>query len=180
MLEIVPTLNFYVALAGIFGQLVTVGLILAFFLRSRSEVARSIVQFTGERGLLLAFLASLGASILTLFYSETIGFTPCPLCWWQRVFLYPQVVLLGMALWKKDSYVAEYSIALSVFGFFVAMYQHLLQVLPDSGLPCPATGASCSIRILFEFGYVTYPLLAATLFAFLIVVMGLVCSRRAS
>ena len=73
MLEIVPTLNFYVALAGIFGQLVTVGLILAFFLRSRSEIARSIVQFTGERGLLLAFLASLGASILTLFYSETIG-----------------------------------------------------------------------------------------------------------
>lgn len=83
-----------------------------------------------------------------------------------------------MAFWKRDLYIAEYSIALSFFGAGVALYQHVLQMIPNSGLPCPAVGSSCAQRLLFEFGYVTFPLLAFTLFSFLITLMLLVRTRR--
>lgn len=178
MLELVPATNYYISLGAILLQIATVVLFAAFILRTRIPSLDRLATWVGKRGLTIAFIVSLFASIMTLFYSEVIGFVPCPLCWWQRVFLYPQLILLGMALYKRDAYVAEYSIVLSFFGLMIALYQHILQVLPNSGLPCPAVGASCSIRVLFEFGYITFPLLAATLFAFLIVVMLIVYSRR--
>ncbi|OGG60165.1 hypothetical protein A2765_01155 [Candidatus Kaiserbacteria bacterium RIFCSPHIGHO2_01_FULL_56_24] len=133
-----------------------------------------------KRGLLIALVVSVLATILTLFYSDVLGFEPCPLCWWQRIFLFPQVILFGMAFWKKDAYIAEYSIVLSIFGFGVALYQHALQMFGEGSLPCPATGVSCAQRILFEFGYITFPMLAVTAFAFLIVLMLFVRARRTS
>lgn len=179
MIEFAAASNYYISLAAIAGQIATVGLVLAFALRSRVASFGSIVDFVGRRGILIAFAASFFASFMTLFYSEFIGFEPCPLCWWQRVFLYPQVILFGMALWKKDAYVAEYSIVFSVFGLFIALYQHAMQIFPGSNLPCPATGPSCSIRVLYEFGYITFPFLAVTIFAFLLVTMLIVRARRA-
>ena len=88
--------------------------------------------------------------------------------------------LAGLAAWKRDAYMAEYSIILSVFGGVIALYQHVLQMMPGSGLPCPATGPSCAMRILFEFGYITFPLMAFTVFAFLVIVMLFVRERRDS
>ncbi|PIR83976.1 hypothetical protein COU18_01035 [Candidatus Kaiserbacteria bacterium CG10_big_fil_rev_8_21_14_0_10_51_14] len=129
-------------------------------------------------GLWIALALTLAASALTLFYSEVVGFPPCPLCWWQRVFLYPQVVLFALALWKHDRNVTLYSIALSVLGLGFALYHHALQVLPSGTLPCPAEGAvSCAQRFIFEFGYITFPLMSASLFAFLIVLMLFVRRR---
>ncbi|MFZ2886420.1 MAG: disulfide bond formation protein B [Minisyncoccia bacterium] len=181
MLELVPAANYYSALGALLGQIVTIGLIVALVMRSRSAMFANIVEWVGSRGIFLALLISLGASVMTLFYSEVIGFAPCPLCWWQRVFLYPQVILFAMAAYKKEWYTGaaiDFSIVLSVFGFLVAVYHHLLQVVPGSGLPCPATGVSCSIRVMYEFGYITFPLLAVVLFAFLIVVMLCVRARK--
>lgn len=179
-MEFLPALNYWQALGALFLQLATIGFGAAFILRRRNALAENIIAFFTPKALWIAFVLSLFASFMTLVYSDYLGIAPCPLCWWQRIFLYPQIILFGMAAWKRDAYVAEYSIVLSIFGAGVALYQHALQVLPGSGLPCPATGASCAQRFLFEFGYITYPLMAFTLFAFLIVTMLIVRSRRAS
>lgn len=116
---------------------------------------------------------------MTLYY-ESLGFEPCPLCWWQRIFLYPQVSLFAMALWCSRYRVAaiDFSIAFSIIGGAIALYHHALQMMPGSGLPCPATGVSCAQRIFFEFDYITYPLMALSVFAFLVVVMLFVRARR--
>ena len=179
-MDLLSTFNYWQALGTVFLQLAAIGLGAAYILRRRNDPAQRIIDWFSPKMLWIAFALSLIASVLTLVYSDYLGIEPCPLCWWQRIFLYPQVVLLGMAAWKRDPYIAEYSIALSLFGAGVALYQHALQILPGSGLPCPATGASCAQRFLFEFGYITYPLMAFTLFVFLIVTMLIIRSRRVS
>lgn len=174
----VPDINYFLALGAVLGQILTIALLFIFTMRSRMPSLAGIAESIGKRGLLIGLLVSILATVIVLFYSDVLGFEPCPLCWWQRIFLFPQVILFGMAFWKKDAYIVEYSIVLSIFGFGVALYQHALQMMGEGSLPCPATGVSCAQRILFEFGYVTFPMLAVTGFAFLIVLMLFVRARR--
>lgn len=174
----VSELNYFIALGAVVLQIITIALLGAYVLRKKFSVFAGVTNMVGERGLLIGLIISFCAACLTLFYSDVLGFEPCPLCWWQRIFMFPQIVLFSMAFWKRDLYIAEYSIALSFFGAGVALYQHVLQMIPNSGLPCPAVGSSCAQRLLFEFGYVTFPLLAFTLFSFLITLMLLVRTRR--
>ncbi|KKW23172.1 MAG: putative disulfide formation protein [Candidatus Kaiserbacteria bacterium GW2011_GWB1_52_6] len=175
----VETLNYLVALVAVVLQIITVALFLAYLLRKQYTFLDDVIRPVGEWGIWIGFLTVLGAMGISLYYSEILGFEPCPLCWWIRVFMYSQAVLFAVALWRKDTNVTMYSIALSVIGFTVALYNHALQVLPSGSLPCPASGTvSCAQRIIFEFGYITFPLLGATLFAFLIIVM-LIVRRRA-
>ena len=125
-------------------------------------------------GLWAAFGFALAGTIITLYYSEYLGATPCGLCWLQRIFLYPQVVLFAIAAWRKDTSVAVYSIALSMIGAVIALYQHYLQMGGTLDvIPCPATGtaADCTARTFFEFGYITYPFMAFSLFVYLILLM---------
>ncbi len=173
------TANYLLGIGTFLLQIVTVGIILIYVLRKNPFFAR-IAALIGTWGLSIAFLATLVSSALTLYYSEVLGIEPCPLCWWQRVFLYSQVVLFALALWRRESRIALYSIVLSIFGLGFALYHHALQVLPSGTLPCPATGVSCAARFMYEFNYITYPLMAATLFAFLIVLMLFVRTRNTS
>lgn len=179
-MEILPQLNFWLALGTIVLQLCAITLLAIYTLRSRNAYCAWLSSFIQPHALWALFALSLVATFMTLVYSEYLGIEPCPLCWWQRIFLYPQVILLGMAAWKRDYYIADYAIILSVFGAGVALYHHALQMLPGSGLPCPATGVSCAQRFLFEFGYITYPLMAFSLFALIIVTMFFVRSEQTS
>jgi len=174
------TTNYIVALGVLAMQIVTVGFLAVYFLRKKLPDLEDVAKLLSGWGLLLGFLVTLGATAMTLYYSEILGIQPCGWCWVQRVFLWPQVILFGIALWKRDRSVALYSIALSALGAIVALYQHYLQMGGNSLLPCPATGAGdCAQRFLFEFGYITFPLASFSLFAFLIVLM-LFVRRKAS
>lgn len=173
----IESANYLFALGAVLLQVIGVILLVVFFLRARPVFA-GVVESVGKYGLLIGFVVSAVASAMTVYYSGVLGVDPCPLCWWQRAFLYPQVALFLLALWKRDFGIANYSIFLSVLGAGIAVYHHGLQMLPGSGLPCPASGSSCAQRILFEFGYVTYPLMALSLFGLLIVLMIIVRLRR--
>lgn len=176
---VIADLNYLLALATIATQLITVGLLVVFVMRE-NEGFRDIAASVGNIGLWAALFMSLGAAMFNVYYSDILGVEACYWCWWQRIFLYPQAILFAMALWKEKYMrtAIDASIGMSVIGAGIALYHHALQMLPGSGLPCPAVGVSCSQRILFEFGYITYPLMAFSLFAFLIIVMLFVRSRR--
>lgn len=173
--------NYLLAFGTLALKIVTVALIGAFVLRKRVPVFNDVVDSIAGKALWIAAGLSFGGMALTLYYSDVLGFEPCPLCWWQRIFLYPQVMLYGMAIWcgRYRETAIDASIALSFLGAGVALYHHALQMLPGSGLPCPATGPSCAQITFLEFGYITYPMMAFALFAFLIVTMLIARSRRA-
>lgn len=160
-------------------QLFIVLLVVLIVREWRSGRVSPVLNLVRGAGLQIAGLAALVGSGLTLLYSEVFGFLPCGLCWLQRVFLYPQVFLLAVALVKKDAKVGDYIIALSIPGFLIALYQHFIQMGGNNFLPCPATpgAVDCGKRLIFELGYITFPLMAATLFAFLITLGWLLRQR---
>lgn len=115
---------------------------------------------------LLIFLFSTGAIVLTLVMEYAGALPPCVLCWWQRIFMYPIAIISGIAIIKNTdvSEVADYVLALSFFGAAVALYQHLLQMLPTGSLiPCDAAN-ECAVRSVFELGYITIPWMALSVF----------------
>ncbi len=180
MLIPTPLLNTLLALGAILLQLCSLALIVLLF-RERAEET-PVGNFLGRYGLFLAFLVVLAGTALSLYYSEVVGYPPCGLCWLQRIFLYPQAVLLAYAAWKRDFGIAPYVVLLSAFGGAIALYQHALQMgwVLDV-LPCPASPelADCAQRLVFEFDYITIPLMSFTSFVFVALVMLFVRKRTA-
>ncbi|MEK7067519.1 MAG: disulfide bond formation protein B, partial [Patescibacteria group bacterium] len=77
------------------------------------KINRAIDWFS-QQGIKFAFIIALLATLGSLFYSEVAGFEPCKLCWYQRIFMYPQVLLWGIAWWKKDKHIADYAVSLAL------------------------------------------------------------------
>jgi disulfide bond formation protein DsbB len=114
----------------------------------------------------LGFFVALGGLFLTLFYSQYLGYAPCELCWYQRVFLYPQVFLFGYAWYKNDRAVLPYTLLLSVIGGLIALYHHALQMGYDLMKPCSSApfAVDCAKPSFIEFGFVSFPFMAVVLF----------------
>ena len=125
-------------------------------------------NFVSSNGLIFALIISVIATLGSLIYSEIIGLPPCDLCWYQRALLYPQVVILAVALVKKNRDIFDYVIGLNIIGIIIAGYQYVMQMINYSG-PCPigAGGVNCFTKDVFEFGYITLPLMSVSVFALL-------------
>ena len=172
------SINYTLALGTLALQIAGAAFLAVFLLRKRIADLEDVAALMGKWGLWIALAVTSGASAIALVHEHLYGLPPCPLCWWQRIFIFPQIVLFVVALYKGDTRIADYSIALSVIGLGIALYHHALQMFPAGFLPCPAEGVSCAQIFFLEFGYITYPMMAVTLFAFLIVLMFFV--RRPS
>lgn len=127
-------------------------------------VNKSLLQWVSRHSLHLGLLISLSAIAGSLYYSNVVGFPPCDLCWWQRVFIYPALPLFAVALWKKDFGVFKYITALAAIASLISIYHLFVQMGGNSILPCSAS-ASCDRLYVYEFGYVTIPAMALTVSA---------------
>jgi disulfide bond formation protein DsbB len=125
---------------------------------------------------LLAATATTGS----LFFSSVMDLTPCLLCWYQRIALFPLVLILAVGLFPFDARVVRYAIPLALAGWVVAGYHNLvyLGVIPENLQPC-SQGVSCSERNLNLFGFVSIPLLSLVAFSTIIALL-LVLRRRSS
>lgn len=131
-----------------------------------------LIKILSRNGLLLAFFISLIATLGSLFYSEIAGFDPCRLCWYQRIFMYPQVILLGVAYLRKDFKIIPYSVYLSLVGMGIALYHNYIYYIRTSSSFC-GVADDCIKRYIFEFGYITIPIMAVTAFFLIIVLLAL-------
>lgn len=119
-----------------------------------------------EWGLLFAaWLVAAGATAGSLFFSYVMGFAPCVLCWYQRIFLFPLVVILGVGLFPTDRRVVRYALPLAVLGWLVAAYHNLVYagIVPESLQPC-ARGISCTEQYIELFGVLSIPMLSLLAF----------------
>ncbi|MGG7621911.1 disulfide oxidoreductase [Robertmurraya sp. GLU-23] len=125
-----------------------------------------------ENLLFLAFAAALLAMFGSLYFSEIRQYEPCELCWYQRIVMYPFVVLLGIATVKKDYGIAFYTMILSAVGGMISLYHYGLQKVSFLADTAPACGrVPCTGQYINWLGFITIPFLALT--AFIIV---FVCS----
>jgi len=165
----VSTVNLILSLLTIVGQVIIGALVILLLIRNEK-----FVGFFGKNAVLFSFIVALIATFGSLFYSEVAGFEPCKLCWFQRIFMYPQTILLAIALWKKNGMLTVYnSLVLSIIGAAIAGYHYLLQIGVGPEIPCSAVGysAACSQRFVMQFGYITIPMMAFTAFAIILLLM---------
>jgi disulfide bond formation protein DsbB len=171
-MTLVSFVNQILAILTVLGQIAIVGL-LFYILTER----KTILAWFGKNAILFSFIVALIATLGSLFYSEIAGYEPCKLCWFQRILMYPQAIILGTALLKRDKSVFNYSIILSAIGAAIAGYHYLLQIGVAPELPCSAVGfsAACSQRFVMKFGYITIPMMALT--AFLLIAIMAVAGK---
>lgn len=115
--------------------------------------------------LLLAWLLALGATAAALFIGEVMGMTPCVLCWYQRIAMFPLVIVLGIACYSADRRGAVYAMPLALAGTALASYHTLLVAgwIPRAWVPCSA-GASCSDQKLEILNGIQIPWLSLATF----------------
>ncbi|NTV44506.1 MAG: disulfide bond formation protein B [Candidatus Yonathbacteria bacterium] len=174
MFPYVDQLNFIIALGAVTGLVILFVAILASLVQ-RKRFPSLVLGKEGKRRVYLLYLAyflALVGTVMSLVYSEVFGFVPCGLCWIQRVFLYPQIIILGIAAYKRDFSVADTVIVLSALGALFAVDQYLLQMNAPVATVCFASSVeSCADPVISEFGFVTFPLVSLTLFLWQIALM---------
>ena len=114
----------------------------------------------------VCWLLVTGATLGSLFFSEVMELPPCSLCWVQRVFMFPLVLILLVGLFPFDGSVIRYALPISLCGVIVALYHMALQlgIIPESAAPC-RQGVSCSDVSFALFGFVSIPMLSLTVFS---------------
>ena len=69
-------------------------------------------------GTLVAVVATAGS----LYFSLGLGLVPCELCWYQRILMYPLVLVLGVAALENRRRGFLTALPLSILGVVVAAY----------------------------------------------------------
>jgi len=134
-----------------------------------------------ETGWTLIFAAWLVASASTLgslFLGEVVQLPLCVLCWYQRILMFPLVLILPVGLFPLDHKVVRYALPLAVLGWLFAVFHLLLiaGVIPESITPC-TQGVPCSEKVIEWFGFVTIPLLSVVAFSTIIALFVLAYFR---
>ncbi len=130
--------------------------------------------------LFAAWMIALLATAGSLFFSYVMEFAPCVLCWYQRICLFPLVVILARGLLPFDRGAVRYGLPLAILGWLVAVYHSLVYtgVVPESLLPC-SRGVSCMEEYISLFGWLSIPVLSVLAFTTLVAIL-LTLQRRAS
>jgi disulfide bond formation protein DsbB len=118
----------------------------------------------------VALLAMAGS----LYLSEVVHLTPCSLCWYQRIAMYPLVLVLGVGLVRADTGVWRYAMPLSVLGLLIAIYHVTIQWMPSLDVGACSSGAPCTGRYLAVFGFVSIPTMAGAAFLLIVALLWLV------
>lgn len=132
-------------------------------------------QATQDRGWLLVFIAWLVASVSTLgalFLGEVMGYTPCVLCWYQRIGMFPLVLILAAGLFPFDRGVVRYALPLALAGWLLAVFHWAVAsgLVPERATPC-SQGVPCSVEQISWFGFLTLPLLSVLAFSAIIALL---------
>lgn len=128
-----------------------------------------------EKRWLLTFAAWILAVIATagsLFFSEVMLLPPCVLCWYQRIAMYPLVVVLLVGLFPIEKRTVVYAAPLALIGWSIAVYHNLLyyKLIPEHMSPC-AQGISCTTKQIEWLGFITIPSLSLAAFTLMLALL---------
>lgn len=152
-------------------NLLVVGLIVLWVLARRSDTASLLLQQVGEVSLWLAGLIAVTSMAGSLYMSDVAPkFTPCVLCWYQRIAMYPLAVLLVLAAVRRDQRIRFYGIVLAVIGAAISTYHYVVERLDIEAGSCSAS-VPCNVPWFEEFGFVTLAYMALSGFLAIIALL---------
>ncbi len=133
-----------------------------------AQIKKYIVENIAYVALMQAIISMLGS----LYYSEIRGYIPCQLCWYQRILIYPIVVIIIVGLIRNDKKLYLYVLPLGIIGWLIAFYHVLLQngIVPETSITCDIT-ASCATKYINYFGFISIPVMALLAFTVIIASM---------
>ena len=165
----VAALQLFFALLALLTNAATLMLI-ALTCARRTRLGRSTLEAIAPLMLPLALLVSTTATAGSLWFSEAVGFTPCKLCWYQRIAVFPLPVLLGAMLWGRDRRAARYLLPVTTLGAGISLWHWLVERIPQlSGATSCAVDVPCSVPWFTEIGFVTLAWMALSTLAFVTV-----------
>lgn len=147
----------------VFGLLALVAIVVAVVTAVALLRGRVPAWLRDDVALPLATAIAATATGGSLLLSEVAGYLPCTLCWYQRIAMYPLVIIVGIAAVRGDREVWRTALPLSVIGGMVAVWHILLEQNPGWGGPCDDS-APCTILWVEEFGFLTLPTMALIAF----------------
>ena len=126
-----------------------------------------------------AWLIASAATLAALFLGEVMGLTPCVLCWYQRIAMFPLVLVLAAGLFPFDRRVLRYALPLAVAGWLLALWHWGIAsgVLPERIAPC-SQGVPCGVEQIVWLGFITLPMLSVIAFSAIISLLLLVHFKR--
>lgn len=132
---------------------------------SRAAVAASATDDPVWLAVFVCWILATASTLGALFFSEVMNLPPCVLCWYQRIFMMPLVILLPLGLFPFDRRIVRYAGALVLGGWLIALFHMLVVhgVIPESLQPC-RQGVSCRDVQVRWLGFITIPLLSFAAF----------------
>ena len=108
--------------------------------------------------LLLIFIPSVLGSLI---YEYRFGYEPCLLCWYQRIAIFSVAILSLTGDIRTNKLLQKQVIIFSLLGLLVAIVHNYIDIVP-TGIDICGAGPSCLKRYIYEFGYVTIPMMSLT------------------
>ncbi len=149
--------NTFAALGTIAIQIALVITVIGYF--ARAPFIRTVAN---NAGLLVASIFSMSV-IMSFIYQYGFGYEPCLLCWYQRIFIIPVALLAWTASLRTSRLLQNQVIILSGMGVLIALFHVIIDIFPTGLDVCGATGTSCLVRYVYEFGYITIPMMSFTI-----------------
>ena len=132
-------------------------------METEENIENNSKNISNELYLYTAWIIALVATVGSLFFSEVMNLPPCVLCWYQRIAMYPLILVIGAGIILRDKNIKYYAFPLLICGLAISIYHNLLYygILPESITPC-TQGISCTSKQIEWLGFITIPLLSLT------------------
>lgn len=168
-------IGFLAALTVVAQILVVIWIVLRLtevFSRGRRRPLDAVARVIGADALKLAWLVAAVAMGASLYMSEVRNFQPCVLCWYQRIAMYPLVLVLAIAAFRRDLMVRMYAIPLALSGAVISIYHYQLERFPDQETTACSASVPCTTIWFEQLGYITIPMMALSAFALVAVILA--------
>lgn len=123
----------------------------------------------------LSFITASIATLGSLFFSEIMEFIPCSMCWYQRIFMYPLVIIFLINMLYPDDKIVKYAMPIVLVGWSFSLYHNLLmfEIIPESIVPC-VQGVPCSTEYINWLGFITIPFLSFIAYSVILILLLLI------
>jgi disulfide bond formation protein DsbB len=173
----VDTVELFYGILALVAFVVVIGLValrlLAFASDGAAGAYERVAEAIAPNAIGIAWVVAVLATAGSLYFSEVAGFDPCRLCWYQRIAMYPLVVVLTVAAYRRERAGAVYAGALAAVGAVIALYHVALEWIPalDTGACDPDN--PCTLVWFRVFGFISLPTLALAAFLLILTVLSI-------